>query len=305
VEVLTPKPGAGEILVKVIASTVNRNDCGFRKPEYPWIIRPLHGFFRPRIKILGTEYSGVVEQCGAGVTLVKVGDEIFGLTGNGFGCHAEYLVVKETSAFALKPKHLQHVEAVTLLDGPWLAHAILKSFDHEKTKRILVYGASGSIGSACVELAKAWGIHVTAVAQEKHFSRVLELGANATYLVQDEAWKAPSQVYDGIVDSVGKLTFKDHQKNLSPTGRWVSTDFGPGNEVLGLMFKTLFFSKQKVGLAIPILRKETIQLFREMSEQGKLKPMVDSEFLLNNICDAYRYVEQESKFGSVVLRVSG
>lgn len=159
VEVPQPVLRKNELLIKVVATTVNRNDCGFRKPEYPWIIRPIHGFFRPRTRILGTEFSGLVQKCGQDVKSVKVGDEVFGLTGNRFGCHAEYLIISENGAFAQKPKNLTHEEAVSLLDGPWLAHAILCSFNLQNTKRILIYGASGSIGSACVEIAKAWGIH--------------------------------------------------------------------------------------------------------------------------------------------------
>jgi len=304
VELPIPEAKKNEILVKVITTTVNRNDCGFRKPEYPWIIRPLHGLFKPRIQILGTEFSGIVTKCGANVSSVKPGDEIFGLTGNRFGCHAEYLTIKESGAFSLKPNHLNHIQAVSLLDGPWLAHAIIQSFNLEKSKRILIYGASGSIGSACIELAKVRGFHITAVTQEKHFERVKSLGADITTLVTDDDWKNPTQIYDGIIDSVGKLRFKDYQKNLSSSGRWVSTDLGPRNELLWLSFKSLFWSQQKIGLAIPSLKKKTIQLFKEMSERKELQPLVDSEFPLNRICDAYRYVEQESKFGSVVLQVA-
>jgi NADPH:quinone reductase-like Zn-dependent oxidoreductase len=144
---------------------------------------------------------------------------------------------------------------------------------------------------------------VTAVAQAKHFDRVKELGADSSYLVTDEAWQAPTQIYDGIVDSVGKLRFRDFRKNLSKNGRWVSTDFGPGNEVLWLSIRSLFWSKQKIGLAIPILKKETVQLIKEMSERKELRPLVDSLYPFDQICEAYSYVEQESKFGSVVLKV--
>lgn len=304
VDIPIPQPGKSEILVKIIASTVNRNDCGFRKPEYPLIIRPIHGLFRPRTQILGTEFSGVVEKCGIDVKSVRPGDEIFGLTGNDFGCHAEYLTIAEAGAFALKPKHLKHEEAVSILDGPWLAYTIIKSFDQQITKRILVYGASGSIGSACVELAKVQGIHVTAVTQEKHIDRVKMLGADQTYTVNDEDWKNSEKIYDGIVDAVGKLQFKIYQKNLSRNGRWISTDFGSNNEILWLSFRSLFWSRQKIGLALPSLKKETVQLIKEMSERNELQPLVDSEFPFHRICDAYRYVEQESKFGSVVLKIS-
>lgn len=298
-----PEPKKNELLVKVIATTVNRNDCGFRRPEYPWIIRPLHGLFRPRLEILGTEFSGIVQKCGADVKSIHPGDEIFGLTGNRFGCHAEYLTIPETGAFSLKPKHLKHQEAVSLLDGPWLAHAIITSLDIQKGKRILIYGASGSIGSACVELAKAWGLHVTAVTQEKHFDRVKTLGADATYLVEQPDWKDPSQVYDDIVDAVGKLRFNDCRKNLLKSGRWISTDFGFQNEILWRSVKSLLGARPRVKLAVPFLKKETIQLFARMSEQNELKPLVDSIFPLEEISEAYRYVEQESKFGSVVLLI--
>ncbi|MCM0606342.1 MAG: alcohol dehydrogenase catalytic domain-containing protein [Xanthomonadaceae bacterium] len=164
-EIPNPKIKKNEILVMIFATTVNRNDCGFRKPEYAWIIRPIHGLLRPRIQVLGTEFSGVVLETGSEVTNTKKGDEIFGLTGNQFGCHAEYLAISENSAFAFKPNHLKHEEAVSILDGPWLAHSIINSFDQIKTKRILVYGASGSIGSACVELAKSKKFYVTAVSR--------------------------------------------------------------------------------------------------------------------------------------------
>lgn len=311
VEAPRPEPRKNEILIKVIATTVNRNDCALRRPDYAWIIRPLHGLFRPRTRVLGTEFSGVVTEVGANVRTVKVGDELFGLTGDRFGCHAEYLVVPESGAFAPKPKGVPHEKAVSILDGPWLAHAIVRSFDDLPTEpplRVLVYGASGSIGSACVEFLRARGkTHVTAVSQSLHLERVRALGADQTFSVEERAWREPAlppvSPYDGIIDAVGKLKVTEHRHLLKREGRFISTDFGPGNEMLWWSLASALGARPKASIVVPALKKETLETIRQMTEKAQLIPLVDREYAFDQIVEAHRYVDQEAKFGSVVIRV--
>lgn len=160
-DVEKPAPKNDEVLIKVIATTVNRTDCGFRKPEYPLIIKLMNGFTVPKRKILGSEFSGEVEEVGKEVTQFKAGDKVFGLTGDNFGAHAEYLCLPEKGAVAIKPNNISFEEATSVCDGLMLAYNYLGKLNvkpEPKPKRILIYGATGSIGTAGVQLAKYYGI---------------------------------------------------------------------------------------------------------------------------------------------------
>ncbi|MBL7717079.1 MAG: NAD(P)-dependent alcohol dehydrogenase [Bdellovibrionales bacterium] len=309
VEVPDPRVKPDQVLVRVHATTVNRNDCGFRKPEYPWIIRPIQGLFRPKRQILGTEFSGTILAVGAKVTQFKAGDEVFGLTGNDFGTHAEKLVIRADSAIALKPKNLTHEKAVAICDGPWLAYNLYKKLEAKSIpgsdKKIVINGASGSIGSSFLQLAKNGGWHVTAVASTRSLDIIRSLGAD---LVMDYAKQDFHQLegkYDAVVDAVGKSSFHRCKHLIRDQGFYFSTELGDWflqNPLLALW--TPIRGGVQVRFPIPVLNQSEMKYFAELAEAGKLKPVIDRTYSADQIVEAYRFVETEQKIGSVVVQIT-
>ncbi len=303
-EVPNPTPGPGQILIRVHATTVNRNDCGFRLPEYPYIIRPLHGLLTPRKWILGTEFAGVVDSIGSGVQSFKIGDRVFGLTGNDFGTHAELLCVKETGAVGLMPHNLNFSQAVAILDGPWLALNMLKALDLKKTRRLLINGASGSIGSSCVQLAKHYGMEITAVGSARSLTLVRELGAKRVLDYEKEDFTKIPETFDAVIDAVGKSSFPRCSHLLVDKGVYISSEFGdwiPQNPVLAMW--TAFVGGKRVKFPIPKLAKSDVEFFKNLAEKGELRAVIDRQYPLAKIVEAYHFVQAGQKLGNVVINI--
>ena len=301
-EVPKPVPGSGELLVRVMATTVNRNDCGFRTPEYPAIIRPIHGLFSPRKTILGTEFAGTVESVGAGVRAFKPGDRVFGLTGNDFGTHAEYLCIPEDGALARMPSNLGFEEATAILDGPWLAMNLLRSIDPSRRRRLLINGASGSIGSSCVQLARHFGADVVAVCSTRSIETVRSFGVRRIIDFSRESFLECGETFDAIIDAVGKSSFPRCRHLLDEGGYYVSTEFGdwiPQNPLLSLW--TRVAGGKQVRFPIPRLNREDILFFKDLAEKGALRAVIDRSYPLERIVEAYHYVQGGQKMGSVVI----
>jgi NADPH:quinone reductase-like Zn-dependent oxidoreductase len=303
-----PKPGAGanEVLIRVVATTVNRTDCGFRKAE-PWIVRFFSGLGAPKRPILGNEVAGVVEAVGSGVTRFKAGDWVAGLTGDSFGAHAEYVCVRENAAIAATPAAVPLEQAVALWDGPWLALTCLRQARLAQGERILIYGASGSIGSSAVQLAKQhFGARVVAVCATNGLELVRSLGPDEVIDYTERDFTSLGPEFDVVLDAVGKSTFGACKRLLKPKGRFISTDLGPYWQNPFLQLWTGVTGGQRASLAIPDEKrtKDDVQFLRDLAEAGKLRPIVDRTYPLEQIVDAYRYVDSETKLGSVVIRVA-
>ncbi|NWG76121.1 MAG: NAD(P)-dependent alcohol dehydrogenase [Rubrivivax sp.] len=307
-EVEKPVPKDNEVLIKIFATTVNRTDCGFRKPEYPVIIRLINGLFKPKKQILGSELAGVVEAIGKNVKLFKVDDEVFGLTGNYFGAHAEYVCLPEDGAIVTKPVNMNYEEAAAVCDGLMLAYNYLKEIKNLSGKKILIYGASGSIGTAAVQLAKYFGFEVTAVCNTKNLELVKSLGANHVIDYTMEDFTKIGQTFDVVFDAVGKSSYFKCKKLINKSGVYFSTDLGFLSQNHFLALWTSVFgampSGKKVLFPLPKERKEDIQFFKEIIEAGKYKAVIDRRYKLEEIVDAYRYVETEQKTGNVVITLN-
>jgi NADPH:quinone reductase-like Zn-dependent oxidoreductase len=301
-DVPKPSPGDDEVLVKIHSATVNRNDCGFRTPEY-WFIRLFAGLRRPKKTILGTEFAGVVEALGKGVTSFKVGDPVFGLTGDDFGTHAEYVCVPEAGAMALKPTNMNFDEATSICDGPWLALNILKALDFKVSRKVLVNGASGSIGSSCVQLAKHYGAEVTAVCSTTNLEIVKALGADHLIDYTKEDFTKCGKVFDYVLDAVGKSSFSLCKPLMTENGVYISTELGPRSENPFLALWTPLFSKKQVKFPIPRHNKADILFIKDLVEKGKLKAVIDRRYPFDQIVEAHRFVEKGMKTGSVVLTI--
>jgi NADPH:quinone reductase-like Zn-dependent oxidoreductase len=302
VEIDKPVPKDNEVLVKVHATTVNRTDCGFRKPEY-FIIRFFNGFFRPRKQILGNEFSGVVEEAGKKVTLFRKGDAVFGLSGMRFGAHAEYLRIAERKSIAMKPANMTHEEAAAVCDGLILAKNYLKKIDFSRRKRILINGASGSIGSAAVQLARYYGARISAVCDTKNIDLMKSLGARKVIDYTKEDFTRDDQEYDAVLDAVGKSSFFKCRRLLKPEGIYFSTELGFLSQNVFLALLSPLSFGRKVKFPIPFDRKNDIEFFKRIIENGHYRAVIDRQYTLEQIVDATRYVETGQKTGNVVIKI--
>ena len=289
------------MLVRVLASTVTRSDCGFRGAS-PFFSRVFTGLRRPKQPIVGMELSGVVEEVGSAVTDFAVGDEVFGLRS---GANAEYVCVREARALAHKPVSLSFEQAAALSDGASIARACLAKADLGPSTRIVVYGATGAIGTAGVQLAKAAGAHVTAASNTKNVELVRSLGADVVIDWEREDFTRNGEVYDTIFDAVGKLSFRRCRHSLKPEGRFITTDLGFMWHVPLLILATRFVGSKRVLLPIPKYTKEDVLHVKELVDAGAYRPVVDRTYPLEDVVEATRYVETGQKTGNVVLSLTG
>ena len=296
-----PVPKDDEVLVKVHATTVTRTDTGLRSAEY-FISRFVTGLLRPKRRILGTELAGEVDAVGGAVTQFEVGDQVFGATG--FGAHAEFISLRESAPLAQKPPGLSFEEAAALTDGPALALACLRRAGDLDGRSVLVYGASGSVGTAGVQLAKHFGAHVTAVCNTKNVELVRSLGADEVIDYTQEDFTKNGQTYDVVFDAVGKHSFRRSKRSLKPGGTFVETDLGFMWHAPLLALATRWTSGRKVRIGIANYTKQDVLLVNELVEAGKYRPVIDRTYPLEDVIEATRYVETGQKTGNVVLLVS-
>ena len=300
-EVERPAPNDDEMLVKIHATTVNRSDCGFRAAE-PFFARLFTGLRRPRRRTPGMELAGVVEAVGAAVTEFEVGDEVFGVKG---GANAEYVCVRESGALAHKPAGMTFEEAAAVCDGAIIALACLGKSDLRKGRSILIYGASGSIGTAGVQLAKHLGADVTAVCNTKNVELVRSLGADRVIDYTKEDFTENGETYDVVFDAVGKHSFRRCRGSLKAGGIFVETDLGFMWHVPPLALLTRLIGRKRVTLPIPKYTKENVLVVKELIEAGHYRAVIDRRYSLEQIVEATTYVETGQKTGNVVLTVNG
>jgi len=302
-EVAKPAPKDDEILVRIHATTVNRTDCGFRRPEYGWIIRPIHGLFKPGKNILGSELAGAIEAIGKDVKTFAVGDQVFGLTASTFGTHAEYICIPEHGSIAKKPANMSFEEAAAVCDGLMLGLNLVKEIDFGRAMNILVNGASGSIGSACLQLAKHYGANVTAVCSTKNIELMKSLGADRVIDYTKDDFTRDDRLYDAVIDAVGKSSFNRCRRLLNTGGLYLSTDFGFLGQNVFLALVTPIFGGRKVGFPIPKVTQEDIHFFKDLIEAGRYRAVIDRRYPLEQIVEATKYVETGEKTGNVVVTI--
>jgi NADPH:quinone reductase-like Zn-dependent oxidoreductase len=297
-----PEPKPGEVLIRVYSTTVNRTDCGFRKSEY-LITRLFSGIFKPHMRVLGNEFSGVIEKAGSGVHQYKKGDKVFGLSTMKFGAHAEYICLKENGSFTLMPPNLSFNEAAAVCDGMMLASNFMKKINFEKQKNIMVNGASGSIGSAALQLAKYYGANVTAVCKTESMDVVKSLGANTYIDYKKEDFTQRNEQYDVILDAVGKSTFFKCKKILKPGGIYISSELGHNWQHIWLALTTPWLGGKKVLFPIPTDSKEQTEMYKSILLSGKYKAIIDRIYPFEKIKEATEYVETGEKTGNVVIEI--
>ena len=300
-EVERPVPKDDEVLVRVHATTVNRSDCGLRSAEY-WFARVFTGLLRPKRTIAGMEFAGVIEAVGADVTEFEVDDEVFGIRG---GANAEYVCVREAGVIAHKPATLTFEEAAGVCDGAVSALTCMRGIELQEARRIVVYGASGSIGTAAVQLAKHFGADVTAVCNTKNVELLRSLGADEVVDYLREDFTKNGKAYDAVFDSVGKTSFRKCRRSLKPGGVFLSADLGFMWHLPLMILATRWIGGKKARLGIARYAKKDLLFLKELIETGKYRAVIDRCYPLEQVIEATRYVETGQKTGNVVLTVNG
>jgi len=300
-EIDKPVPKDNEVRVKLYATTVNRTDCGLRA-AHPFITRFVTGFLRPKNTVLGSEFTGVIDAIGGSVKSLHKGDKVFGINSSKYGAHAEYLCMEEDASITTLPKNLTLENALAICEGSWYAWNILKEVNLIKGEKILINGGSGSIGSSAIQIAKSFGVEVTAVTNTKNFELVKDLGASHVIDYSQEDFTQLDARFDYIFDAVGKSTFFKCRKLLKPNGIYFSTELGSAMQNPLLALWTSFFGSKKVLFPIPIDDKNNLIYFKDLAEKGHLKPIIDRVYPFEQIVQAYKYVETGQKTGSVVIK---
>jgi NADPH:quinone reductase-like Zn-dependent oxidoreductase len=297
-EIERPAPAEDEVLVRVHASSVTRSDCGLRNSEY-FFTRAFTGLRRPKRTIAGMEFAGMIEEVGPAVTRFAAGDEVFGIKG---GANAEYICVREAGVIAHKPSQLSFEQAAGVADGGLSALTMLPALGPLEGRHVVVYGASGSIGTAAVQVAKHLGARVTAVCDTKHLELVRSLGADEVVDYLREDWTRRG-TYESVFDAVGKSSFRKARRALKPGAAYVSADLGFMWHLPLLILPTRWFGSRRAKLGIARYRQEDLLRLRKLIEAGDFRPVIDRTYSLEDVVEAARYVETRQKTGNVVLTV--
>lgn len=296
-----PRPGVGEILIKIRATSVTSSEAMMRQGK-PYFGRVVLGLARPSRKVMGLEFAGEVVELGPQARNFQIGDRVFGFTGFRCGAYAQYVRVSEKDSVVLMPRNVSFEEAAALVDGPTTALFFLNKAKIKPTESVLIYGASGSIGAAAVQLAAEMGAVVTAVCSEGNFELVRSLGAHKVIDYRKEDFTRLRESYDVIFDTVGKTSFSKSKDCLKKSGRYLVTVMGL--ESIGQTILTSIAGDKKAIFAMSVHKIAELHRIKELVEQGKHKPVIDTCYPLDRIGDAHAYIDTGRKKGNVVIRVS-
>lgn len=303
-----PAPKDNEVLIKVHTATVSSSDCNARNfvfvPRgFGLLARLMMGLRKPKHPVLGVEFAGEVEAIGTAVTKFNVGDQVFGLDGMQMGAYAEYKVVREAAGMALKPADMPYEEAVAIPNGALTAYTFLKHKGNiQRGQKVLIIGASGSIGTFAVQLAKYFGADVTGVCSTRNVDLVKSLGADHVIDYMREDYLHNGRYYDLIFDTVGATTFAGCKQSLTKKGVYLPA--AGGSREMRQMLVTSLFGSKKVKMGPSSESADDLRVLKDLAEAGLIKPVIDRCYPLEEIADAHRYVDSGRKKGNVVITVA-
>jgi NADPH:quinone reductase-like Zn-dependent oxidoreductase len=304
-----PAPADDELLVKVHAVTVNRSDCAMLTAK-PFIMRFGGGLFRPKKQILGTDFAGEVVLAGKNVSHFKKGDKVFGFDDSGLLTHAQYTSISDKKAISLMPENTSFEEAVASLEGAHYAYNFINKVVLEKGHKVLINGATGAIGSACLQLCVYFGAKVTAVCNTNNIDLVRSLGAARIIDYTNEDFTRDGNDYDFVFDTVGKSSFGKCKPLLKPGGIYISSELGWMAENIYYSLFTPLYAKlpvpgtgKMVKFPMPFNILRSVHIIKDLVEKGKFKPVIDRLYPLEDIAEAFSYVLSGQKTGNVVIKM--
>jgi len=301
-EVPKPVPNERQVLVAVHTAAVGRTDCGMLAPHPHVFARLMYGLSRPP-PILGMDFAGKVEAVGDAVMRFMPGDRVFGMLRlSELGAHAEYVCVPEDGCIATMPEGLPFEQAV-VCEGALYAQACLAKLNLKPGDTVLIYGASGAIGTAATQLARSAGVHVTAVVDTRHVDLAKSLGAERVIDYTKEDFTRIGETFDGLMDAVGKTAFLRCRRLLKPGAMFVGTDAGPWGQTLLLTLRRGITGRGRVTVPIPRHVPDFVDMLKRLMEAGEFRAVIDRRYPLESIADAYRYVEKGQKTGIVIVNV--
>lgn len=292
-----PIPNSDEVLVKVHNTTVNRTDCANLTAK-PFIMRIILGLIRPKRKILGTDFSGTIEAIGQDVKSYKLNDRVFGFNDFGVSSQAEYIVIKEDANILSIPDNINFKEAAASLEGASYAYSFEHRVKIKQNQRVLINGATGGIGSALLQFIRQYDIEITATCNTENVELIKSLGADKVYDYTKEDFTQSNEKYDYIFDAVGKSTFGKCKSLLNSGGIYSSSELGPyaQNLFLAIFSKRVMFPK-------PFPIKTSMPYIRELLEKEIYRPIIDKEYDIIDISQAYDYVLSGQKTGNVIINI--
>ena len=301
-EIKKPIPKDNEVLIKIHATTVNSGDVRLRKAD-PFLVRLFFGLFKPNVNVLGVDFAGVVEATGKNITHYNIGDEVFGSAfDNGYGTHAEYITMPEDGMLTIKPDNLSLSESAAIFFGGHSSLDFLRRGKIKKGDKVLIYGASGSLGTFAVQLAHYYGAEVHGVCSGKNVALVKSLGADKVFDYTKEDFAESGEKYDIIFDTIGKSPFTKSVSSLRKKGKYLrAVNMKPKSLLLSLY--TGLTSSKKVIAGVAAELKEDLLFLKELIEEQKIRPVIDRTYSLQQIAEAHRYVDGGHKVGSVVITV--
>jgi NADPH:quinone reductase-like Zn-dependent oxidoreductase len=301
-EVPAPVPADDEVLIRIFATAVSSGDIRVRKAD-PFAVRFLFGLLKPKKKILGVVLAGQVESIGKNVTKFKEGDQVYGNTGLGLGTYAEFISLSQDAALALKPVNLTYKEAAAIPFGGMTALSFLRKGKIQRGQKVLVYGASGAVGTSAVQLARHFGAEVTAVCSTANLEMVKALGAVKAIDYTKDDLSQITERYDIILDTVGKSPFSTCVNLLKQDGKYLRVVHMALSAILRGLWVSITSSKKVIGGGITETA-EDLNFLKELVEAGKLRAVIDRSYSLEEIVEAHTYVEKGHKKGNVIVTIN-
>ena len=302
-EIEKPVPKDDEVLIKVHATTVNRTDCANLTAK-PFIMRFVLGFFKPRKIILGTDFAGEVLAIGKNIKSLKVNDKVFGLNDMGIESQAEYLTLSPNGNILTIPDLIDYKKAAASMEGAHYAYTFIHKVNIESGQRILINGATGGIGSALIQFVNQYDVHITATSNTKNIGLIKSLGADKIYDYSSEDFTKGKEKYDFIFDAVGKSTYGKCKPLLKKRGVYISSELGPYSQNIFFAVFTSNGRNKKVVFPMPYSLEKTLPYIKNLLKNGKFNPVIDREYSLESISNAYEYVIAGEKTGNVIINVS-